>query len=479
MLKKKLSKKPNLICHINNNSTKNFSIKSLIKELPYQKTENFIKKIEISPSLESYTDLIKTSTLNNSISQKTNRISLYSKNNNISESTRVPSKKLIYSKKNLNTIQSSSFPKLKLNLMKNNNSSNKIILKKEKIKSLYERNKKKIEKENLLKAKIQKIKDRKFFLNKIKEDFIPILNITHRENLKQQKIIKQKLGLTLQNNVYLTKIFYPYCVNDLIEEYETKMKNSQNIRIKTLYNLEKNINNLQQITQLKKKEKLDKRPLREKLILTIISFYSHIKRTKQTIKQFHKNIKNNIYNPNEISRTEYLNFIGAIKENHYNIVENLIEKNPNLIYIKNEFEQTPLHIASKRERSNIINLLLENGAFINIKDSTGKTPLHYACMYNILNNVKILLFEFASPLIIDNDRKIPENYTNDIVIKFYLRRAKNIYEVNILRNNIEKSLRYIRFGILGILNISEADIYKFEGLEYDYLEKIISQKEKN
>ena len=257
------------------------------------------------------------------------------------------------------------------------------------------------------------------------------------------------------------------------------MKNSQNIRIKILYNLEKNINNLQQITQLKKKEKLDKRPLREKLILTIISFYSHIKRTKQTIKQFHKDIKNNIYNPNEISRTEYLNFIGAIKENHYNIVENLIEKNPNLIYIKNEFEQTPLHIASKRERSNIINLLLENGAFINIKDSTGKTPLHYACIYNILNNVKILLFVFASPLIIDNDRKIPENYTNDIVIKFYLKRAKNIYEVNILRNNIEKSLRYIRFGILDILNISEADIYKFEGLEYDYLEKIISQKEKN
>ncbi len=143
MLKKKLSKKPNLIFHINNNSTKNFSIKSLIKELPYQKTENLIKKIDISPSLESYTDLIKTSTLNNSPSQKTNRISLYSKNNNISESTRVPSKKIIYSKKNLNTIQSSSFPKLKLNLMKNNNSSNKINLKKENIKSLYERNKKK------------------------------------------------------------------------------------------------------------------------------------------------------------------------------------------------------------------------------------------------------------------------------------------------------------------------------------------------
>ena len=69
-------------------------------------------------------------------------------------------------------------------------------------------------------------------------------------------------------------------------------------------------------------------------------------------------------------------------------------------------------------------------------------------MYNILNNVQILLFQFASPLIIDNDGKIPENYTSDIVIKFYLKRAKNIYEVNIMRNNIEKSLRYIRFGIM-------------------------------
>ena len=98
-------------------------------------------------------------------------------------------------------------------------------------------------------------------------------------------------------------------------------------------------------------------------------------------------------------------------------------------------------------------------------------------MYNILNNVQILLFQFASPLIIDNDGKIAENYTSDIVIKFYLR-AKNIYEVNILSNNIEKSLRYIRFGIMSILNISESDIYKFEGLEYLYLEKINFQKEK-
>ena len=478
MLKKKLSKKPNLIFHINN-STKHFSIKSLIKDLPAQNKENFINKIEISSSLESYSDLIKTSTLNNSTPQKTNRISLYSKNNNISASTRVPSKKIIYSKINLNTIQSSSTPKLKLNLMKKNDSLNKLILKKENIKSLYEINKKKIEKENILKAKIKKIKDRKFFLNKIKEDFIPILNITHRENQKLQKLMKQKLGLTLENNVYLTKLFYPYCVNNLIEEYETKKKNLQNIQITTLYNFKKKINNLKQITQLKKKEKLDKRPLREKLILTIISLYSHIKRTKQTIKQFHKDINNNIYNQNEISKIVYLKFIGAIKENHYNIVEYLIEKNPNLIYIKNEFEQTPLHIASKRDRVNIINLLLEYGAFINVKDSTGKTPLHYACMYNILNNVQILLFQFASPLIIDNDGKIPENYTSDIVIKFYLKRAKNIYEVNIMRNNIEKSLRYIRFGIMSILNISEGDIYKFEGLEYLYLEKINSQKEKN
>ena len=67
MLKKKLSKKPNLVL---NNSTKNYSIKSLIKDLPYQTKETFIKKIEISPSLESYSDIIKTSTLNNSIHHK-------------------------------------------------------------------------------------------------------------------------------------------------------------------------------------------------------------------------------------------------------------------------------------------------------------------------------------------------------------------------------------------------------------------------
>ena len=33
-----------------------------------------------------------------------------------------------------------------------------------------------------------------------------------------------------------------------------KRKNSQNIQIKTLYNLEKKINNIKQITQLKKRK---------------------------------------------------------------------------------------------------------------------------------------------------------------------------------------------------------------------------------
>ena len=45
MLKKKLSKKPNLIFHINN-STKNYSIKSLIKDLTAQNKDNFIKKLK-------------------------------------------------------------------------------------------------------------------------------------------------------------------------------------------------------------------------------------------------------------------------------------------------------------------------------------------------------------------------------------------------------------------------------------------------
>ena len=94
------------------------------------------------------------------------------------------------------------------------------------------------------------------------------------------------------------------------------------------------------------------------------------------------------------------------------------------------------------------------------KDCVGRTALHYACLYNNLENVEILLFEFASPLIKDHYNKLPEDYSNDELIKFFILRAKNLIDINFKRINFKESLKAIRNGLEFFFNIPEETLRK-------------------
>lgn len=57
--------------------------------------------------------------------------------------------------------------------------------------------------------------------------------------------------------------------------------------------------------------------------------------------------------------------------------ESLI-KNGADVNAKNEYGETPLHLAASNEYDNMVEFLIKNGADINAKTERGNTPLQYA-----------------------------------------------------------------------------------------------------
>ncbi len=93
-----------------------------------------------------------------------------------------------------------------------------------------------------------------------------------------------------------------------------------------------------------------------------------------------------------------------------------------------------MHLACKRDHLDIIVLLLKYGCRIDAQDNSGRTPLHVAAFYNNLEKVKILLYELANPLKKTNSNELAIDLTTNMLIKFYLERAKNLHILNTFYN---------------------------------------------
>lgn len=208
MLKKNKSFKLTFIPE-QSKSTKYLSLNSLIKDIPIKNHEKLKRINVIKPPKFQFNDSLKLTTLDKSTSIGTNQISLNSKNINKSTSSLFPTKRYSVSRLKLKTIDNSpSIPRLKNNLLKNN------ALKKTKKYKIYSplflKNKKEQEKADALKRKIERSYERKRFIDYIKRDFTPILKKNHKENQEILEILKKKMGMIMNEKVYLTKNFYPY-----------------------------------------------------------------------------------------------------------------------------------------------------------------------------------------------------------------------------------------------------------------------------
>ncbi|XP_014229939.1 ankyrin-3-like [Trichogramma pretiosum] len=75
------------------------------------------------------------------------------------------------------------------------------------------------------------------------------------------------------------------------------------------------------------------------------------------------------------------------------------------ISARNDKDYTPLHLAVKREASNMIEVLLRHGAYSNATNDKGMTPLHYICKKyddpTLLNLFLGINEELGQPVLID------------------------------------------------------------------------------
>jgi len=85
----------------------------------------------------------------------------------------------------------------------------------------------------------------------------------------------------------------------------------------------------------------------------------------------------------------------AIQKGDVAKVKTLISNNKELINMKSEKGQTPLHLAAQNGSQEIVDFLISQGADINAKDSEGNTPLITALTLKKTNTAKFLLSKGA------------------------------------------------------------------------------------
>ncbi|CAD8184715.1 unnamed protein product [Paramecium pentaurelia] len=118
-------------------------------------------------------------------------------------------------------------------------------------------------------------------------------------------------------------------------------------------------------------------------------YYSNPDKIKLISQQLHKlNIKL-IKRPNEQENQLF----DAIINNDSFIVNKLLMENKNLINIRNRIQETPLHLACKRNLKEIVELLLKYQADESLKDLWGQTPRQLALKLRHLDILKILSYQ--------------------------------------------------------------------------------------
>jgi ankyrin repeat protein len=72
-------------------------------------------------------------------------------------------------------------------------------------------------------------------------------------------------------------------------------------------------------------------------------------------------------------------------------VQQLLQREPALVYRTVVHGMTPLHVAARMDRPKVVAVLLENRANINARDKDGWTPLHWAALHGHVDVAALLL----------------------------------------------------------------------------------------
>ena len=306
--------------------------------------------------------------------------------------------------------------------------------------------------------RLKEIENRNFTV-KFKNDFHKLLDYEIKEFdnvIKNNRIYELKLMKNIYNvDIYFNDISLSKQLVDLNHQYQKEydeIRAKRNIETPDFINklmINKNIIDTKMKIDLIRIKNENKNKTKEKIRRTLLALSAHLFRLKMTLQEFLKleeeeenpNVKFNLYS------NDFKKLINAIKDKDLIYIDSLLMKNRYLIQMNDDFRQTPLHIAAKRDNPEIIKLLLEYGAKIDFEDCTGQTPLHISSKYNQIENVKILLLGLASPFKEDHQGNTADKLTTNKYIKFFINKCKTITKINLTRLNMKKSIIYIRNGL--------------------------------
>ena len=152
-------------------------------------------------------------------------------------------------------------------------------------------------------------------------------------------------------------------------------------------------------------------------------------------------------------------FFHAIKAGDSYEILSIINSNYFIMFYRDAFLQSPLHIAAKRNLYKFVSLFISKGAEINAQDQGGRTALLIASEQNNVEFVSVLLYEIADPSIKNAKGEKPIDVTTHPKIKTMLERAKILHYFQTI-GKIQQFNEKVRRG-LGFL-------YKEElGLNYE------------
>jgi ankyrin repeat protein len=227
------------------------------------------------------------------------------------------------------------------------------------------------------------------------------------------------------------------------------------------FKLNKEVKKIIDINELNEKY-LHKKKILSKFKEILIRCAIHYKRLNISLEQFYKLDLDSIQ---PFSNKESYTLICAIKDKDINHINKLLKNNYFLVYDFDHFKQTPLHWAAKRNVYQVISLIVSKGANVNAKDNTGRTPLHVAAAYNNLEAVEALVYDLAESSIKDNNGLLPEDLTNDVIIKMILKRVKALHKLNktMFVKNFESTIKNgLHYFFMNELKINFLEVKAYE-----------------
>ena len=218
--------------------------------------------------------------------------------------------------------------------------------------------------------------------------------------------------------------------------------------------------------QKKEKENIRKKQIFKRFSEVMLKASIHFKRLNISLEEFYSlhdyiptksngetsddnRKENDVRQKRLIMEKNGQHFFEAIKAEDSLEIIRIMNSNYFIMFYRDNFMQSPLHISAKRNLYKFISLFISRGAEVNAKDEGGRTPLFIAAEKNNLEFVTMLLFEIADPSIKNIKGERPCDVTTDPKIKTILERAKvlhyyhNVGKIQQFNESIRNGLKYL------------------------------------